>query len=81
MKSLTGLLVFTRHYQLQSIVLTVGVIAVGALLARGIYNRYFHPLRDFPGPVWASVSDFWKLYICWTKESHTIGIELHKLYG
>ena len=81
MKWLRGLLVFLRHYQLQSIVLTVVVTVLGALLARGIYNYYFHPLRDFPGPVCASVSDFWKLYICWTKESHTIGIELHKLYG
>ena len=81
MESLSGLLAFLRHSLLQSIVLTVGVITVGALLARGIYNRYFHPLCKFPGPAWAGVSDFWKLYICLTKESHTIGIELHKQYG
>lgn len=46
-----------------------------------VYNRYFHPLRHFPGPFWASVSNFWKLYIVSTKESHTRGIKYHEKYG
>jgi hypothetical protein len=46
-----------------------------------VYNRYFHPLSKFPGPFWASVSNFWKLYIVITKESHTRGIKYHEKYG
>ena len=58
------------------------------LIAWGIYyvsscvsSRYLHPLSRFPGPFWASISNFWKLYILSTKESHTRGIEYHKKYG
>ncbi|MCJ1424479.1 hypothetical protein MMC29_002367 [Sticta canariensis] len=61
--------------------LTIGTIIVGPLVGNMIYNRYFHPLRHFPGPFWASVSDFWKLYFCLTKETHTRGIKLHDRYG
>jgi len=46
-----------------------------------VYNVYFHPLRHFPGPFWASISNFWKLYIAITKESHTRGIKYHEKYG
>ena len=46
-----------------------------------VYSRYFHPLRHFPGPFWASVSNFWKLYICIRKDSHTRGIYYHNKYG
>ena len=61
--------------------LTTGTIIVGPLVGNMIYNRYFHPLRHFPGPFWASLSDFWKLYFCLTKETHTRGIKLHDRYG
>lgn len=50
-------------------------------LYRGIYNRYFHPLRHFPGPFWASLSDFFKLWILHTKQAHTLGLEYHEKYG
>ena len=48
---------------------------------RAIYNRYFHPLRQFPGPFWASVSDFFKLWILHTKQAHTLGLQYHEKYG
>jgi hypothetical protein len=48
---------------------------------RGIYNRYLHPLREFPGPFWASVSDFFKLWILHTKQVHTLGLDYHQRYG
>lgn len=48
---------------------------------RGIYNRYFHPLRSFPGPFWASVTDFYKLWILSTKQAHTLGLRYHEKYG
>lgn len=48
---------------------------------RGVYNRFFHPLRHFPGPFWASVSDFFKLWLIHTKQSHTLGLKYHEKYG
>ena len=50
-------------------------------LCRGIYNRYFRPLRYFLGPFWASVSDVFKLWVVHTKQIHTLGPETHKKYG
>lgn len=69
------------QYMSDSPGLTICTIIVGPLVGNMIYNRYFHPLRHFPGPFWASVSDFWKLYFCMTKETHTRGIKLHDRYG
>jgi hypothetical protein len=56
-------------------------ICVAAILLRGIYNRYFHPLAHFPGPFWGSVSDFYKLWIIYKRDAHTLGLQLHKKYG
>ncbi|RAK91925.1 cytochrome P450 monooxygenase [Aspergillus costaricaensis CBS 115574] len=51
------------------------------VVLRLMYNRYFHPLRNFPGPIWGSLTDFYKLYIVAQKDAHTRGIEMHKKYG
>lgn len=80
MISIRGLFALVWQYCPYFTRLAITVI-IGAVVGNIIYNRYFHPLRHFPGPFWASVSDFWKLYICMTKESHTRGIKLHDIYG
>lgn len=80
MISMRGLFALVWQYCPYFPHLTMTII-IGAVVGNMIYNRYFHPLRHFPGPFWASVSDFWKLYICMTKESHTRGIKLHDIYG
>ena len=51
------------------------------LVCNGIYNRYFHPLRQFPGPFWGSVTDFYKIYLIATKHISTYEMELHHKYG
>lgn len=62
--------------------LILGIILLASYaLYRAIYNRYFHPLRHFPGPFWASLSDFFKLWIMHTKQSHTLGLKYHEQYG
>lgn len=48
---------------------------------RVIYNIFFHPLRDWPGPRWGAVSDFFKLWILNTKQAHTLGLKYHQKYG
>lgn len=81
MISLAGPVVLFGHGLLHFVALTIVGTGVGALVLNAVYNRYFHPLRHFPGPFWASVTDLWKLYICMGKESHIAGMKLHKIYG
>ena len=61
----------------------VTIFSVIALFAvfKGLYNRYLHPLRKFPGPFWGSVTDFYKLYVVSKMDAHTRGVEMHKKYG
>ena len=65
---------------LHAATLITGITILYAIY-RGIYNRYFHPLRHFPGPFWASVSDFFKLWVLSTKQAHTLGVKYHQEYG
>jgi hypothetical protein len=64
-------------------ILMVGYFAFCMLtlftLSRAIYNRYFHPLRHFPGPFWASITDFYLVYM--VASIPTLGLELHQKYG
>jgi hypothetical protein len=53
------------------------------LVARVVYNIFFHPLSKFPGPSWAKATEWWKTYIEVVKqESMTdVLVRLHKQYG
>lgn len=50
------------------------VLAVGYI----IYLRYFHPLAKYPGPFWASVTNFWKAYHYWTLKLPQTMVKLRK---
>jgi len=47
----------------------------------GLYNRYFHPLRNIPGPVWSSVTDLYKLFVLSSHNVTELSLELHEKYG
>ncbi|KAL2042252.1 hypothetical protein N7G274_004740 [Stereocaulon virgatum] len=51
------------------------------LIVRGIYNRYFHPLRGFPGPFWSSVTDLYKVYVLSSTDVSSLTLKLHEKYG
>lgn len=59
--------------------------AVGILLAvvfiHGFYNRYLHPLRQVPGPFWATVTSFHFPYLLTGKLFHIEQQRLHQIYG
>lgn len=46
-----------------------------------IYRLLFHRLREFPGPVLASVSKFWHVAQCLDSRNHILLEELHQEYG
>ena len=62
---------------LTSIVCLAFLAAVGHC----IYNRYFHPLRKYIGPIGASLTDLYKVYALWVKHIPTSQLALHRRYG
>ena len=59
----------------------LGLVVIISLLLPLLYNRYFHPLRRFPGPFSGSLMDAYHTYLMWRKSSHTKQLALHKKYG
>lgn len=55
------------------------LLSVSAVIGKGIYNRYFHPLSRFPGPFWASMTDIYLVFFI--KSVPTYGLEMHKKHG
>lgn len=61
------------------------LLALGAsvlyLISYVIYQRCFHPLARFPGPVLASLTDLWQVHqFCTLKQPYRL-TELHTKYG
>lgn len=60
-------------------------VLVGAFalycLACAVYNRYFHPYKDFPGPFWASITPLWYFRAVRYARGQDHQLPLHKRYG
>lgn len=64
---------FIAHYWV------LGVILVsGAWLIR---NRYYNGLNEYPGPFMASLTDLWRLWDVWGRQSEVTHRKLHAQYG
>jgi hypothetical protein len=46
-----------------------------------VKNRYFHPLKSFPGPFWASITDVYAAVQFFSEEEHIRLYKLHQKYG
>jgi cytochrome P450 len=46
-----------------------------------VYQRTWHPLAGYPGPFWASISDFWGAKAFWSGQHPYILTELHEKHG
>ncbi|KAI0791428.1 cytochrome P450 [Abortiporus biennis] len=48
-----------------------------------IYNFYLHPLREFPGPKFAAMTDLWKAHVELVQQRGIVEklFELHSVYG
>lgn len=51
------------------------------LISLGIYNRYFHKLRHFPGPFWASITPLWYFKTVRLCKADDVHFPLHRKYG
>ena len=51
------------------------------LFSLAIYNRYFHPFKDIPGPFWASVTTLWYFRAVRYARGQDHQLPIHKKYG
>jgi len=51
------------------------------ILGYAIYNRYFHRLRHFPGPFWASITPLWYWSVVRYGRADQVHYPLHEKYG
>ncbi|KAL4772502.1 cytochrome P450 [Aspergillus nidulans var. acristatus] len=56
----------------------VALILIAAVILRVLYRRYWFPIRDVPGPFWASFSSLWKVYHVVKGHTEEQIIKLHK---
>ena len=58
------------------------LLAIAAVFLYSIvHKRLFHPLRGFPGPLWAAQTDVWRAYhLCTKRLPHTLEA-LHTKHG
>ena len=69
------------RYMLTAIVLVITLASILTFVIRGTYNRYFHPLKDVPGPFWNSVTDLSQLSVLSCSDLTAFSLELHQKYG
>ncbi|KAI1158262.1 cytochrome P450 [Nemania serpens] len=53
-------------------------LVIGAWLTR---NRYYNGLNKYPGPFLASLTDLWRLWDVWGRQSEVTHRKLHARYG
>ncbi|KAI3318111.1 cytochrome P450 [Xylariaceae sp. AK1471] len=63
------------------ILTTKSIGFVAYVLGQVIYNLYFHPLRNYPGPFWARASLLWRLLHSMDGRFHRYIEICHKRYG
>jgi hypothetical protein len=59
----------------------LGFIVALALVVRVLYRRYWTPIRDIPGPFFASFGSLWKVYHVVKGHTEEEIIKLHKKHG
>ncbi|KAH6999325.1 cytochrome P450 oxidoreductase [Ilyonectria destructans] len=64
-----------------SVLKSTGAVLALYLLTVAIYNRYFHPLKDFPGPFWASITPLWYYKAVITGKWEDYQLPIHQKYG
>ena len=75
-----GLLSFVLENTVLGIELIVGS-SIAYIVWRVVYNRFFHPLRDIPGPFFASITPFWYWRAVRFGRGQDHQLPIHKRYG
>lgn len=59
----------------------VGWLSLLLLFCHGVYNKYFHPFANIPGPFLAAVSPLWMMRAVYGKKLNRDVKKLHDQYG
>ena len=54
---------------------------VGLYTSITVYRLFFHPLRRFPGPFWARLSNLYHMWLIRKSDNHLVMQRLHAKYG
>lgn len=65
----------------KSLLLFGAAVGCSTLLAYIVYQRFLSPLAKYPGPFWASLTDFWLARQAMRPDCHRRYIRLHEKYG
>lgn len=68
------------HHVYPALYLTC-LLLLGSITYSTVRKLYFHPLRNFPGPLAASLTDFYHTYLLSTRLAHRRQLKLHHKYG
>ena len=77
-------MLFSGYLTSASLTLGLGVFSVCFviyLIGVVIYNRYFHPYKDFPGPFWASITPLWYWRAVRFARAQDHQLPIHEKYG
>ncbi len=61
--------------------LVISTYLMITLASMVIYRKFFHRLRNFPGPWIAGITKFWHVYQCVGSQNHLLLDRLHRKYG
>lgn len=57
-----------------------GIVVAGSIIYT-VYQLFFHPLSQYPGPVLARLTQWYDVYHAYTGDKHILFYELHQKYG
>ncbi|KAH8661686.1 cytochrome P450 [Tricladium varicosporioides] len=72
---------YAQYVTLENAIACFAAFIAYNIIAQIIYYRFFHPLRKFPGPFWASVTRLWLGYHCFMETELPTIYKLHQKYG
>ncbi|KAI0528457.1 cytochrome P450 [Xylaria digitata] len=81
---LSSFLVINQDFQQLLQYVTISntfLVILGYLLLEALYNLFFHPLRNVPGPFLAKLGQSWRNHKYFRSTWHDDCLEMHKTYG
>lgn len=64
-----------------NVVLALAAYICCRIVYQIVHYRFFHPLSQFPGPFWGSVTRLWVAYHNVKEDERFVEYDLHKKHG
>lgn len=70
-----------QYLTFKNLLLLTSAYIIWNIVYQIVYYRFFHPLRKFPGPFWASVTRLWLAYHNIKADETYVEEDMHKKLG